>query len=449
MAEPLNSGPISTRLRRIAKLAREHPERAFRSLSHVIDVDFLKEAHRRTRKDGAVGVDGQTAAEYAADLEGNLQSLLDRLKSGTYRAPPVRRVHIPKGDGRKTRPIGIPTFEDKVLQRAVTMVLESIYEQDFRDCSYGFRPGRSQHQALQALRDGIMEMRGGWVLEVDIQSFFDALDHKHLRGFLDQRVTDGVVRRVVHKWLKAGVMENGGIRLPKSGTPQGGVVSPLLANVYLHHVLDEWFEEQVAPRMKGRAFLIRFADDAVMVFSRQEDAERVLEVLPRRLGKYGLTLHPDKTRLVRFEPPRQEGSSDDDPPKPGSFDMLGFTHYWAKSRRGYWVVKQKTASVRLSRALKRVRDWCRRNRHLPLAEQRDALALKLRGHYGYYGITGNYWALARFYREVRHTWRKWLMRRSNSARRDWDWWQKLMKRFPLPRPRAVHSSYRLSANAVP
>jgi group II intron reverse transcriptase/maturase len=412
-------------------------------------MDFLRAAHGRVRKDGAVGTDGQTAAEYAADLEQNLRALLDRLKSGTYRAPAVRRVHIPKGDGRRVRPIGIPTFEDKVLQRAVTMVLESIYEQDFRDCSYGFRPGRSQHQALSTLRDGIMKMGGGWVLEVDIQNFFDVLDHKHLRSFLDQRVTDGVLRRVIHKWLRAGVLEEGSVRHPEAGTPQGGVISPLLANVYLHHVLDEWFEEQVAPRLPGQAFLIRFADDAVMVFSRRADAERVVEVLPKRLGKYGLTLHPDKTRLVRFQPPRREGSGDDDPPKPGTFDMLGFTHYWAKSRRGYWVVKQKTAAQRMTRSLKRIRAWCRRHRHLPLVEQRDALALKLQGHDGYYGITGNYRAVARYHREVGRIWRKWLMRRSNSARRNWDWWTALEQRLPLPRPRAVHSVYRLSAKTVP
>src|SRR6266508_437422 len=221
------------------------------TLAHHIDRELLREAYRLTRKDGAVGVDHQTAQEYAANLEGNLASLHERLKSGTYVAPPVKRVHIPKGDGSKTRPIGIPTFEDKVLQRAVSMVLEAVYEQEFHDCSYGFRPGRSAHQALQALWEALTEMRGGWVLELDIQGFFDSLDHGHLRSFLDQRVRDGVLRRTIDKWLKAGVMEDGALSHPDAGTPQGGVISPILANVYLHEVLDRWFEEVVKPRLRG------------------------------------------------------------------------------------------------------------------------------------------------------------------------------------------------------
>ena len=260
MTEPLNSGDISTRIQRIAELAREHPERRFRSIHHAIDIKWLQEAHRRTRKDGAVGIDAQTAADYAADLEGNLEGLLDRLKTGTYRAPNLRRAHIPK-DGGKTRPIGIPTFEDKVLQTAIRMLMESIYEQDFEHCSWGFRPGRSAHGALDALWKSVMSMRGAWVVEVDIESFFDTLDHVHLRDFLDRRVTDGVLRRAIHKWLKAGVLEDGRVYRPTSGTPQGGAISPLLANIYLHEVLDTWFVREVQPRLYGRAELIRYADD--------------------------------------------------------------------------------------------------------------------------------------------------------------------------------------------
>lgn len=255
------SETVCTKLQRIAELARRRPGEVLTTLAHHIDAAFLREAYERVRKDGAVGVDGQTAADYAAGLEGNLLSLLDRFKSGQYCAPAVRRVHIPKGDGRKTRPIGIPTFEDKVLQKAVTMVLEAVYEQDFLPCSYGFRPGRSAHQALQALWEGMAELRGGWVLDVDIQSFFDELDHGALRRFLDLRVRDGVLRRCIGKWLKAGVMETGSVSFPDAGTPQGGVISPLLANLYLHEVLDRWFERDVRPRLRGRAFLIRYADD--------------------------------------------------------------------------------------------------------------------------------------------------------------------------------------------
>ncbi|MBC8425146.1 group II intron reverse transcriptase/maturase [bacterium] len=444
MTEPLNSGDISTRLRRIATLAREHPERAFRSIHHVIDASFLKEAYRRTRKDGAVGVDGRTAAAYAEHLESNLSALLTRLKTGSYRAPPVRRVHIPKGDGGQRRPIGIPTFEDKILQRAVSMVLEALYEQDFLDCSYGFRPGRSAHHALGALRDALMHMRHSWVLELDIQGFFDSLDHQCLRSFLDHRVTDGVLRRVTHKWLKAGVMEGGQVTRSATGSPQGGVISPLLANIYLHYVLDLWFEREVKPRLRGKAVLVRYADDVVVVFEHEHDARRVLAVLGKRLEKYGLQMHPDKTRLVQFGPPDNRGSGEGGGGS-GSFDMLGLTHHWARSRKGNWVVKQRTARRRFSRSVRQVYLWCRNNRHLPVVVQRTALAAKLRGHYSYFGITGNSDALVRFYRAVTRAWQKWLGRRSHKAKRDWQWFNRLLDRLPLPRPAAVHSTYRLLA----
>src|SRR3954463_16236690 len=253
--------PISTRRRRIAELASQSPQAAFTTLAHHIDIDWLQEAFRRTRKDGAVGVDGQTATGYAEDLEGNLRSLLGRAKSGRYQAPPVRRVHIPKGTGSETRPIGIPTFEDKILQRAVAMVLEPVYEQDFLDGSYGFRPGRSAHQALEALWQRTMKMGGGWIVEVDIRKFFDTIDHGHLRAFLKRRVHDGVLLRLIGKWLNAGVLEDGCVTHSEKGSPQGGVVSPLLSNAFLHYVLDEWFAREVRPRLEGQSFLIRYADD--------------------------------------------------------------------------------------------------------------------------------------------------------------------------------------------
>lgn len=442
MSGPLSSGSISTRIERIAELARKHPERAFQSLGHVIDVDWLREAYRRTRKDAAVGVDGQTAEQYAEQLESNLASLLDRFRTGLYRAPAVRRVHIPKADGA-TRPIGIPTFEDKVLQRAVAMLLEAIYEQDFHPGSYGFRPRRSAHDAIEALWKATMEGRGGFVLEVDIRSFFDTIDHEALRGFLDKRITDGVVRRAIGKWLKAGVLEDGAVTRRAEGTPQGGVISPILANVYLHHVLDLWFESEVRPRMQGRATLIRYADDFVIVFETLTDAERVMNVLPKRFGRYGLALHPDKTRLVKFQRPTRKGSSsdDDDDDEPGSFDFLGFTHYWGLSRKRNYVVQRKTARSRLTRSLARIRTWCRTNRHQSLAVQAAALAQRLRGHYAYFGITGNADALGRYFREVVRIWRKWLARRSNRSGFDFRRMNAMLARFPLPRPRVVHSIY--------
>lgn len=426
---------VSTKLQRIAELARKAPTMAIRTLAHHIDVEFLRVAYQQTRKDGAVGVDEQTAADYAANLEVNLRALLDRFKSGTYRAPPVRRVEIPKGDGT-TRPLGIPTFEDKVLQRAVVMVLNAVYEQDFLDCSYGFRPGRSAHQALQALWNATMKVSGGWVLEIDIRHFFDSVGHGHLRVILDQRVRDGVIRRTIDKWLNAGVQHDGAIRYPDGGTPQGGVISPLLANVYLHEVLDVWFEQEVRPRLDGSASLIRYADDATMVFAREADARRVLPVLAKRFAKYGLTLHPEKTKLIDFRRPTGNGDG------PGSFDVLGFTHFWGRSQKGNWVVQRKTSRSRFGRALRRVAEWCRKSRHLPVREQHKTLVAKVRGHYNYFGITGNSRALGRFWHEVRRAWRKWLHRRSNRARMTWERFKLLVHQYPLPLPRIVHSVYR-------
>jgi group II intron reverse transcriptase/maturase len=410
------------------------------SLSHHIDIDWMKEAFRRTRKNGAPGVDELTAGDYEKNLEANLEGLVDRAKGGTYRAPPVRRAHVPKGDGTETRPIGIPTFEDKVLQRAVVMALEPVYEQDFRNCSYGFRPGSSAQHALADFWTQLMKMGGGWVLEVDIRKFFDNLDHRLLQEVVRQRIRDGVLLRLIGKWLNAGVMEDGCISHPEAGTPQGGVISPLLANIYLNEVLDTWFEDEVRPRLKGRAFLIRYADDFVIGFAAEADARKVLDVLPKRFGKYGLALHPDKTRLVYFRPRR-----DDTKPEPGTLDFLGFTHHWGKSRKKAWIVKRRTAKSRFGRALKRVADWCRHVLHRPITEQHSQLSRKMKGHYAYYGVTGNHAALARFHRQVERIWHKWLARRSQRGM-SWERYKAILKRHPLPPPRVIHSVLRPVAN---
>ncbi len=438
MGETSGSQTVSTKLQRIAELAKKAPAMAFTTLAHHIDIEWLREAYRRTRKDGATGVDGQSAEEYAAHLEDNLRSLLERAKSGTYRAPPVRRVHIPKGDGSQTRPLGIPTFEDKVLQRAITMLLEAIYEQDFLPCSYGFRPGRSAHQALEQLRNETMQMSGGWVLEVDIRKFFDTLDHERLRGALRRRVRDGVVLRLIGKWLNAGVLEDGVLSHPGAGTPQGGVISPLLANVYLHEVIDEWFARDVQPRLEGRALLVRYADDILMLFEHEDDARRVHEVLPKRCAKYGLALHPTKTKLVEFRRP-DPSSDDDDDDGPGTFDLLGFTHYWALSRRGNWVVKLQTSRERFSRALARVTAWCRIHRHDPVKVQWRGLVQRVRGHFAYFGITGNVDALGRFRFAVSRVWHKWLTRRSQRRTPTWEVMNLLLRRYPLPAARVFHA----------
>lgn len=437
MIETSSSNNISTKLERIAQLARSAPRMPLTTLAHHINDEWLREAYRRTRKDGALGIDGQSAEQYAVTLEENLRSLLTRAKTGMYRAPAVRRVHIPKGKG-DTRPLGIPTFEDKVLQRAVAMVLEAVYEQDFLDCSYGFRPHRSAHQALDALHDGARWIAGGWIIELDIRKYFDSIDHERLREVLHQRVRDGVILRLIGKWLNAGVMEAGELRRSVTGSPQGGVISPILANIFLHTVLDVWFEEQVKPRLRGRAKLVRYADDAVMLFEVEDDASRVMEVLPKRFEQYGLTLHPDKTRLVPFKrpdrmKPRRDDDESDPPAGPLTFDFLGFTIHWGKSLSGKWTVRERTAKDRFRRGLQRIAEWCGLHRHAPLEVQQKGLGAKLRGHYGYFGRIGNRGRLWDFLHFAVRAWWRALRRRSQRGL-PWIEMHRLLQRYPLPKP---------------
>jgi group II intron reverse transcriptase/maturase len=349
----------------------------------------------------------------------------------------VSRTYIPKASG-EPRPLGIPTFEDKVLQRAVAMVLEAVYEQDFLECSYGFRAQRSANQALDALHDAATWIAGGWVIELDIRKYFDSIDHERLREVLHQRVRDGVILRLIGKWLNAGVMEAGTVRPSEAGTPQGGVISPLLANIFLHTVLDVWFEEQVKPRLGGGAKLVRYADDAVILFEYEDDARRVMDVLPKRFERYGLTLHPEKTRLVPFKRPdrARRGRDDDDasgPSGPASFDFLGFTIHWGKSLAGKWVVRERTAKDRFRAALKRIGEWCRAHRHVPLPMQQRALNAKLRGHYGDFGRRGNSTRLWRFLQCAVRAWWRGLRRRSQRGL-SWAKMYRLLKRYPLATP---------------
>jgi len=433
---------VFTVQQRIAQVARERPHEVFTSLNHYLDVDWLKAAYERVKPDSAPGIDGRSWADYGKDLEKNLLGLLNRFKSGSYVAPPVKRVQIPKGDGKETRPIGMPTIEEKVLQRAVVMLLEPIYEQDFKYFSYGFRPGRSAHEALSCIWSQCTTHRIAWILDVDVRKYFDTLKHACLGGCLDLRVRDGVIRRLIGKWLHAGVLDRGQLSYPEEGTPQGGVISPLLANIYLHYVLDCWYVESVKPRMKGRTFLVRFADDFILGFENKEDADKVYRVLFQRFEKYGLSLHAEKTRLVPFgrpadttEPPKADG------PSAGTFDFLGFTHYWGKSREGRWVIRRKTSRKRLGRSLKRVSQWCRANLHAPLRVQVEALGRKLKGHFGYFGITGNSTALQRYRQEVVRVWRRWLARRGDPKGMPWDRMNRLLAFFYLPEARVVHSIY--------
>lgn len=431
----VRQGPnhISTQRNRIAQLAKRNPGRVLTSLHHFIDLQWMYEAYILTRKDGAVGIDGVTAKEYHENLHENLQNLLERFKSGRYRAPLIRRVHIPKGE--KTRPIGITTFEDKILQRAVAMVLEQVYEQEFYDFSYGFRPGRSPHMALKAVWGGHWKKYGYWALEVDVKGYFDNINHKHLRKFLDQRVRDGVLRRMIDKWLKAGITEEGQVTYSDVGTPQGGVISPLISNIFLHHVLDKWFVEDVQPRMVGRAQIVRYADDFLIILSRENDARRVLDVLYERFSKYGLEIHPEKTRLVRMYPPTSRKGKKPRDVKRETLEFLGFTLYWGKLRNGNWAVKPKTSKGRLKRCLKAISAWCRRHMHRKIKDQSEELAKKLKGHYQYYGVSFNSRSMANFRFKVIRIWQYWLSRRSGRKHLNWESFSRKTERHPLPYPR--------------
>jgi RNA-directed DNA polymerase len=423
------SESMSPQLLKVATRAKRDHAAQFHSLAHLIDVSALQRAYDSLRANAAVGVDGMTKECYGQDLQANLADLHERLRGKRYRHQPIKRVHIPKGNG-KTRPLGISALEDKIVQAALRELLEAVYEQDFLDCSYGFRPGRSAHDAIRVFHDVAMAGEVNWVVEADIASFFDQIPRQQLLDLIAERIPDGSIRRLVGKCLHVGVLDGEELTKSDAGTAQGSVLSPLLANVYLHHVLDLWFERDVKPRMRGAAKLIRYADDFILCFEHERDARRVLEVLPKRMAKYGLTLHPDKTRLVPFRRPpyaQQKGKG------PGTFDFLGFTLFWRRSRNGGWVAGCKTRRSRISRAIKAAQAWCRWNRHKPIAEQHAGLCRRLRGHIRYFGVNGNSRSLASVVHHVRRAWHKWLNRRSERNRLTWERYVDLLRDFPLPR----------------
>jgi group II intron reverse transcriptase/maturase len=421
---------MSPGLLKVAERAKLDPTARFNSLAHLLDEDALRRAFQRVRKDAAVGVDGITKGQYEQDLDRKLEDLHERLRTGRYRHQPIRRVHILKAPG-KTRPIGISTIEDKIVQGALREVLETIYEQDFLPCSLGFRPKRGAHDALRVLNRMAAYEGINWILEADIQQFFDSLDRSKLKEMLQIRVADGSLLRLVGKCLHVGVLDGTEFDTPDEGTAQGSIISPLLGNVYLHYLLDLWFERDIHPRLLGRARLIRYADDFVMGFERKEDAERVLELLAGRMAEYGLTLHPDKTRLLPFnKPPKgQVGGKG-----PATFDFLGFTVYWRRTRGGSWMPGMKTRKARLQRALSALNDWCRRHRHEPCAEQHAALVRKLNGHFNYFGVNGNSESLARVVHRAKRIWLTWLRRRGQRVRLTWKRFFDYLRVFPLPKP---------------
>jgi RNA-directed DNA polymerase len=421
---------MSPGLLKVIERARRDPNARFNSLAHLIDSAALGRAYRRLRKDAAIGVDGITKDQYGQNLEGNLAALHERLRTGHYRHQPIRRVHIPKAPN-KTRPIGVSTTEDKIVQGAIRELLEAIYEQDFLPGSFGFRPGRGAHDALRALRAPIYRGEVNWILEADIQSYFDSLHRNQLVEMLRTRIADTSLLRLVGKCLHVGILDGAEYTEPDEGTVQGSSLSPLLGNVYLHHVLDLWFERDVRPRLRGRAILVRYADDFVIGFERKDDAERVSAVIGARMARYGLTLHPDKTRLLPFGRP-ERGTSEGK--GPATLDFLGFTLYWRRTRRGDWVPDLKTRTARLHRAIQAARDFCRRHRHESIEEQRAGLVRRLEGHFNYFGVQGNFRALAHLVKEARRAWHMWLNRRSQRGGMTWKRFAEMLKDFPLPRP---------------
>jgi RNA-directed DNA polymerase len=429
---------LSTELNRLSEIAARDSKVKFTSLAHLLTEDFLKGCYRELNHQAAAGVDQVSYASYGESLDQNLVDLVKRLKEKRYRAYDIRRAWIPKPDGRQ-RPLGIPVLEDKIVQRGVAKILSAIYEQDFLEVSYGFREGLSGHDALKALELSIMRDGVNYLIDVDIRGYFDQVDHKWLMRMLRERVVDRTILRLIGKWLRAGVLEEGERTRNDVGVPQGGVISPLLANIYLHYALDLWITRKVRKGLAGRIFLIRYADDFVIGCTDWEDAQKVWERLPDRLKQFGLELSPEKSRLIEFgRGAYLEGKEKGN--RLCTFDFLGFTHYMTRSRRGGVRLGRKTIGKRYRRTMVALNDKLRKLRNLlPFRELHRYLCQVLKGHYNYYGFAGNTATLNKFAYAVERMWYKWINRRSQRKSFNWEEFQELLKRFPLPRPRIVKS----------
>lgn len=428
MAATLMAENKSPELLKVMERAKD-PTFTFRALAHHLNEEALTRAYHRIRSNAAVGIDGITKEQYGQDLERNIRGLRERLRTKRWRHQPIRRIHIPKETG-KSRPIGISTTEDKVVQEALRELLEVIYEPMFHEGSYGFRRGRSAHDALRSLNGMLFRGEVSWFLEIDVESFFDSIDRTMLLGMIQERVADGSLRRLIGKCLHVGVFDGEQYEEPEEGTVQGSVLSPVLGNIYLHHVLDQWFERDVVPRLRGQARLIRYADDALIGFSQEVDARKVLEALKRRFERYGLRLHPEKTRIVPFTRPdrtRNKGKA------MATFDFLGFTHHWRRARSGRWMPWVRTRTARLRRFIRTIAAWCRSHRHLPVSEQHAALTQRIAGHFNYFGVNGNVPCLRHVLRACMVVWHKWLNRRSQRASKNWDAFNDMLRQYPLPK----------------
>lgn len=430
------------KLNSISQKAKQDSKLKFTSLAHHINVGNLAQCYKELKRDRACGIDGVTVEEYGRNLKENLERLVCQMKEKSYRPQPVRRVYIPKPGKSEKRGLGIPSVEDKLVQLSVKKILESIYENDFLDSSYGFRPGRNCHMAIDKLDKEVMTKPVNFIVEVDIRKFFDNVSHFWLLRCLEERVSDPNLLWLIRKLLKAGVMEAGSFHPSEVGTPQGGVASPLLANIYLHFVLDLWFVKKFKPTCKGHAEQIRYCDDFVVCFETKKDAERYLEELKERLGKFNLEVSPEKTKILEFGKRAWQRARHN---KPASFTFLGFTHYATKSRRGFFIMGHKTSKENLRRSLRTIKDWVKKVRSIvAMKDWWPTLKAKLAGHYNYFGISGNFRCLMQFYRQVVSLVFKWINRRSQKKSMNWEKFQKYLQWHPLPTPRIYHSLYTLS-----
>jgi group II intron reverse transcriptase/maturase len=427
--------PVETKLRGITEKARKEPNFKFTSLYHLMNKELLRGCYQRLRKDAAAGIDKMTKEMYAENLEANLSNLVERLHRMTYIPQPVRRKYIPKPGSTKQRPLGIPCFEDKLVQAGLVRILESVYEQDFIDDSYGFRPLRSCHNALKTLSETVENNPINHIVEADIKGFFDNVNQEWLIKFLAHRIEDKRVQRMVKRFLRAGVSEDGSVTVSDEGTPQGGVISPLLANIYLHYVLDLWFEKVYRKKCSGHARLIRYADDFVVCFRYKQDAERFHMELGKRLSHFGLEVEPTKTKVIEFgrfavQNAKRRGR------KAETFDFLGFTHYCSTKRDGKgFRMKRATARKKFVAKLKIFKDWLKKARIMKTKDLWKTAKAKLMGHYNYYGVTDNLPGIARFGEEVKKLLFKWLNRRGKRNCLNWKKFNKMLERFPLPKPR--------------
>lgn len=432
---------METKFAKITEIARQQKKERFTSLVHLINAESLTENHKAMKIGKAAGVDKTTKEEYGENLEENIARLLERMKKQAYKPQPARRVYIPKAGKGTLRPLGIPAYEDKLVQKAIAPILNAIYEADFLDSSYGFRPERGCHDALKMLGKIIETRPVNYVVEADIKGFFDHVDHDWMMKFLEHRIADNNLLRLIKRFLKAGIMEAGIKYDTPEGTPQGGVISPILANAYLHYSLDLWFEKIFSPQCVGKAYLVRYADDFMVCFQCKQDAEAFMTALRERLAKFNLELAEKKTRIIRFGRYAGQANQKDGKGKPDTFDFLGFTHYCSLSKKGKFRVKRKTSRKKLNASLQRCKAWLRDNLNLPAEKMMPRLRVKVLGHYRYYGVTDNYQALSDFSYHVRRQLYWWCNRRSQGKHHNWQWFNLFLAKHAYPNPKLYVNVY--------